>query len=76
MPIKPPDDERSKAAQPGTQAQTAKSHPPLERSRFGGTERRPERAVDDDTPVSRSDLSKGPRNCSSTAPSVSTGAFC
>jgi choline/glycine/proline betaine transport protein len=36
-----------------------KSPPPLERRRFGGTERRQERAVDDDAPVSRSDLSKG-----------------
>ncbi|SDR65307.1 choline BCCT transporter BetT [Agrococcus carbonis] len=34
-------------------------HPPLERSRFGGTERRPERPRDE-APVSRSDLSKGP----------------
>jgi choline/glycine/proline betaine transport protein len=41
-------------------AQAAKSYPPLERSRFGGTERRHGRPVDGDTPVSRSDLSKGP----------------
>lgn len=43
MPIDPSDDERSEAAQPSIQApsaQVAKSHPPLERSRFGGTERR------------------------------------
>ncbi|MGN7726352.1 choline BCCT transporter BetT [Luteimonas sp. 22616] len=62
MPIQPPDDEPSEAAQPGMQApsaQAAKSHPPLERSRFGGTQRRHEHP-DDDTPVSRSDLSKGP----------------
>nr|WP_157157772.1 choline BCCT transporter BetT [Diaminobutyricimonas sp. LJ205] len=32
----------------------------MERSRFGGTERRPERPVEGDAPVSRSDLSKGP----------------
>jgi choline/glycine/proline betaine transport protein len=62
MPIQPPDGEPSEAAQPGMQApgaQAAKSHPPLERSRFGGTQRRHEHP-DDDTPVSRSDLSKGP----------------
>ncbi|MCR8670194.1 choline BCCT transporter BetT, partial [Agrococcus sp. HG114] len=35
-------------------------HPPLERSRFGGTERRPERVAEDAAPVSRNDLSKGP----------------
>ena len=63
MPIEPSDDERSEAAQRSRQApnaQAAKSRPPLERSRFGGTQRRPERPVDDDAPVSRSDLSKGP----------------
>lgn len=57
MPIEPSDDERPKATLPSTQAPQA--HPPLERSRFGGTERRLERPVDDDAPVSRSDLSKG-----------------
>lgn len=54
MPIEPPENERSEAAPPGPQAP-----PPLERRRFGGTERRPERPVDE-APVSRSDLSKGP----------------
>ncbi|VVN00315.1 choline BCCT transporter BetT [Pseudomonas fluorescens] len=65
MPVEPSDNERSEAAQPSLQApnaQAAKSPPPLERSRFGGTERRHERpADDDDAPVSRSDLSKGPQ---------------
>ncbi len=64
MPIRPSDDERSEVAQPSTQApnaQTAKSRLPLERSRFGGTVRRHERPDDDDAPVSRSDLSKGPQ---------------
>ncbi len=63
MPIEPSDDERSAAAKPGTQAASAQTAPPLplERSRFGGTERRPERTIDDDAPVSRSDLSKGPQ---------------
>lgn len=37
-----------------------KPPPPLERSRFGGTGRRHETHIDDDAPVSRSDLSKGP----------------
>ncbi|VVN69163.1 choline BCCT transporter BetT [Pseudomonas fluorescens] len=59
MPIEPSDNERSETAQPGMQAPNAP--PPLERSRFGGTERRHERAADDDAPVSRSDLSKGPQ---------------
>jgi choline/glycine/proline betaine transport protein len=64
MPIDPPDDERPESAPPSQQApsaQPAKSHPPLERSKFGGTPRRPERPDEDDTPVSRSDLSKGPQ---------------
>ena len=63
MPIEP-SEELSEAAQPGGQApneKAATSHPPLERSRFGGTQRRHERPVDDDAPVSRSDLSKGPQ---------------
>jgi hypothetical protein len=58
MPNEPSDDEHFEAAQPSMQARTVKPHPPLERSRFGGTERRHERPIDD-APVSRSDLSKG-----------------
>src|SRR5690606_22480675 len=65
MPIEPPEDEGLKSSQPDTQAtseRTAKPPPPpIERSRFGGTERRPGRDMEDDTPVSRSDLSKGPQ---------------
>ncbi len=64
MPIEPSDEDLSRAAKPNTQAskpQKEKPHPPLERSRFGGTERRPDRPADDDAPVSRSDLSKGPQ---------------
>lgn len=58
MPIEPPIDERPDAVPP---KQTTKTLPPLERSRFGGTQSRHERlADDDDAPVSRSDLSKGP----------------
>ncbi len=63
MPIDPPDDELSEAAQPGEPAlkrQAAKYPPHIQRSRFGGTERRHERPPDDEAPVSRSDLSKGP----------------
>ncbi len=63
MPTEPSDAERSDTAAPSMQTPSvpaAKSLPPLERSRFGGTQRRPERPVDDDAPVSRSDLSKGP----------------
>ncbi|MBB6598226.1 choline BCCT transporter BetT [Luteimonas sp. MC1825] len=54
MPTEPPGNEPFDAGQPG-------KPPPLERSRFGGSERRPERPHDDDAPVSRSDLSKGPQ---------------
>jgi choline/glycine/proline betaine transport protein len=64
MPIEPSNDKRPQAAQPDAQApnpRAGNSPPPLERSRFGGTERRPERPDDDDAPVSRSDLSKGPQ---------------
>ena len=62
MANEPSDDKLSDAAQSSTPApneKTAKSALPLERSRFGGTQRRPH--SDDDTPVSRSDLSKGPQ---------------
>ncbi|WP_353151916.1 choline BCCT transporter BetT [Pollutimonas bauzanensis] len=64
MPIKPSDDDHSEAVPPNTpapDAQPTKPPPPLERSRFGGSERRHEHPVDDDAPVSRSDLSKGPQ---------------
>ena len=53
------DDERHKAAA-GENSSAPKPHPPLERSRFGGTERPHLRPIDSDAPVSRSDLSKGP----------------
>ncbi|MBJ6982155.1 choline BCCT transporter BetT [Luteimonas sp. MC1572] len=64
MPNEPPGNEPSDASRPGTpppDAQAHKTPPPLERSRFGGTGRRPVRPDDDDAPVSRSDLSKGPQ---------------
>lgn len=51
------DDERRKAA--SASGQSPQQYPPLERSRFGGTERH-ERPIEVDVPVSRSDLSKGP----------------
>src|SRR5690606_5582903 len=61
MPVVPPDDKRSDAAQEGRPVSPRKvPAPPLERSRFGGTERRHE-PQDEDAPVSRSDLSKGPQ---------------
>lgn len=65
MPIEPMEDHpRSPSPQPGTPAPTgaaaAPERPPhLERSRFGGTERRTERPDDGDAPFSRSDLRKG-----------------
>ncbi len=65
MPPEAPDDEHSEVAKPASPAPetpTTKLHPPIERSRFGGSERRHERPEDDDdAPVSRSDLSKGPK---------------
>ncbi|RYE88241.1 MAG: BCCT family transporter [Hyphomicrobiales bacterium] len=62
MPDVPSDAERSKAArsslpEPGAHGPRL---PPLERSRFGGTQGPHKRTIDDDAPVSRSDLSKGP----------------
>ena len=51
------DDERRKADFENGRLPNAL--PPLERSRFGGTERH-ERPIEADAPVSRSDLSKGP----------------
>lgn len=59
MPVEPSNDERAQTAERNPQA--SKTPPVLERSRFGGTQRRPERPDDDDAPVSRSDLSKGPQ---------------
>ena len=62
MPIDP-SDERPGEAGPGPQAagsRAGKPALPLERTRFGGTARPHERTEEDDTPVSRSDLSKGP----------------
>src|SRR5690606_19961357 len=63
MPIDPPPGEPSEQdpgrAQAGGQAGKPPP-PPLERRRFGGSERPHARAEEDDTPVSRSDLSKGP----------------
>ncbi|WP_312307184.1 choline BCCT transporter BetT [Pulveribacter sp.] len=44
----------------GPRSGAAGKPPPLERSRFGGTQARQERP-DDDIPVSRGDLSKGPQ---------------
>ncbi|WP_193510338.1 choline BCCT transporter BetT [Cryobacterium sp. BB736] len=52
------DDERREPASESTPV--PKPVPPLERSKFGGTERRHERPVEAEAPVSRSDLSKGP----------------
>lgn len=57
------DDDPRPAPRPSDPAQNAAAPqppPPLERSRFGGTGRRHEAHIDDDAPVSRSDLSKGP----------------
>ena len=65
MPIEPMEDHpRSPSPQPGTPAPTgaaaaSKLPLPLERSKFGGTERRTERPDDGDAPFSRSDLRKG-----------------
>lgn len=63
MPFVPPKDQHCNGDDPTTPATAGpcmKSMPALERSKFGGTPRRPGRPGDaDDPPVSRSDLSKG-----------------
>ena len=63
MPIDPPPGEPGEQ-DPGRGQAGGKAGkpppPPLERRRFGGSERPHARAEEDDTPVSRSDLSKGP----------------
>ncbi len=51
--------ERSGAQQAADESAGRAAPPKIERTRFGGTERRPERQRDE-PPVSRSDLSKGP----------------
>jgi choline/glycine/proline betaine transport protein len=64
MPIEPPGNTPPDASPPRTAGGTP---PPLERTRFGGTGRRPPRPDDDDAPVSRSDLSKGPQELQETS---------
>ncbi|WP_305804483.1 choline BCCT transporter BetT [Stenotrophomonas sp. YIM B06876] len=59
MANEPSGDERPQGSPLGAAA--ARTHSPLERSRFGGTRRPDKRADDDDAPASRSDLSKGPQ---------------
>lgn len=64
MPADPPKDPQSESASSTSAAARPASGsppPPLERSRFGARERRYGRHEDDDTPVSRADLSKGPQ---------------
>lgn len=64
MPDTPSDNDLSASGQPGDQgtgAAAPKPPPSIERSRFGGTPRRSGRQTDDDAPVSRADLSKGPQ---------------
>lgn len=78
MSIKPPNDE-GRPDQPAEQASPAMGTTPpvpIERSKFGGTPRRHERAFDDDAPVSRSDLSKGRKMCLRPPRPASTGACC
>lgn len=62
MPIPPPSDDQPDDSTTGSRQQDAQpmKPPPLERTRFGGTQRRPDRELEGDAPVSRSDLSKGP----------------
>ncbi|CEA00564.1 choline/carnitine/betaine transporter [Pseudomonas saudimassiliensis] len=62
MPIDPPAEERNDDAQSSHHPSAmGPMPPPLERTRFGGSQKRPGRAEDDDAPVSRADLSKGPQ---------------
>jgi choline/glycine/proline betaine transport protein len=63
MPIDPSDNGRPEAAQSNIQVPNAlgeKPRPQLERRRFGGTESQHKRLLDNEVPVSRGDLSKGP----------------
>lgn len=58
-----PSDDEGAESEPSGQAPDARAaalRRPIERSRFGGSQRRHERQIGDDAPVSRSDLSKGP----------------
>ena len=61
MPIEPSDQHPSDNHPSGNRSGGAPATPPLERSRFGGAQRRPTGADDDEAPASRSDLSKGPQ---------------
>lgn len=58
MPVGSTDDERNEATPDN--GPVPRATPPLERSRFGGTERRREHPTESEAPVSRDDLSKGP----------------
>lgn len=62
MPIEPTDERSTTTPRDPDAADTSfsKPKPTIERSRFGGTERGAAHPDDDDRPVSRSDLSKGP----------------
>lgn len=60
MPIDPSDNDSAGSRPGASSAGTPGGQPPpIERTRFGGSERRG-RVDDDDAPVSRSDLSRGP----------------
>src|SRR5690606_30977202 len=59
--MSPEKSDDAQSPSPDSGGQTAKTPPRIERSRFGGTERRGDRLDEDDAPVSRSDLSKGPQ---------------
>ena len=62
MPIDPPAEERNEDAPSPDHSSAMGPMPlPLERTRFGGSQKRPGRTDDDDAPVSRADLSKGPQ---------------
>ncbi|WP_226952949.1 BCCT family transporter [Mesopusillimonas faecipullorum] len=62
MPIQPPTNEPPDADKRShSGAEAARLNSPLERSRFSGTALRHEYPEEDNTPVSRSDLSKGPQ---------------
>ncbi len=71
MPDDRSDDEHPEVTPP----EGAKSYPPLQRSRFGGTERRFKHGSDGDVPVSRSDLSKGPEEVSEHRSASISGVF-
>lgn len=65
MTIDPSDDKLAKNSQPNEQIERTQT--PFERSQFGGSERQSKTYLEDDAPISRSDLKKGAQELSENA---------